>query len=406
MARSVILLIPICLAFFPWSCLAQQQPCATYKFSNNKQFSSCSDLPVLSSSLHWNYHPSSNRVDVAFRHTGVTDRRWIAWAINPTSGGMIGSQAIVSFPRTDGNLAVYTSPITSYRTRLEQGNLSFPVFDVSATNQNNEMIIYASLQLHGNISTVNHLWQVGPMSGNTPMMHSVAPSSPNVRSMGSLDFLSGRITSTRSSPSTLKIVHGILNTVSWGILMPIGAIIARYMKRFESANPLWFYLHVSCQMLACILGVLPGFVTGIVLGLRSQGIEHTCHKIIGIVLFCLAMVQVLAGLFRPNKDSKYRPFFKWFHCLVGFSTLILSASNIFVGFGILRTANFWRNAYIAVLGVLGFIVLLLELYFWYINRIKGRKSDTSDKSKSTGIASDTSDKNNSTGIALAALEEV
>ncbi|CAK7322522.1 unnamed protein product [Dovyalis caffra] len=339
-----------------------------------------------SSSLHWNFHPSSNRVDVAFRHTGVSNRRWIAWAINPTSGGMIGSQAIVSFPRTDGSLAVYTSPIISYRTRLEQGNLSFPVFDLSATNQNNEMIIYASLQFQGNITTVNHLWQVGPMSGNTPTIHSVAPSSPNVKSVGSLDFLSGRITSTRSSSSTLKIVHGILNTVSWGILMPIGAIIARYLKKFESANHLWFYLHVACQLLACILGVLPGFVTGIVLGLRSQGIEHTCHKIIGIVLFCLAIAQVVGGLLRPDKDSKYRPFFNWFHFLVGCSTLILSASNIFVGFGILQSANFWRTAYIAVLGVLGFIVLLLELYFWHINRIKGLKSDTADKNKSTGIA--------------------
>ncbi|KAJ6715127.1 CYTOCHROME B561 AND DOMON DOMAIN-CONTAINING PROTEIN [Salix viminalis] len=166
----------------------QPPPCATYRFSNNKHFPSCSDLPVLSSSLHWNYHPSSSRVDVAFRHTGVSDRRWIAWAINPTSAGMVGSQAIVSFPRTDGSLAVYTSSITSYRTRLEQGNLSFPVWDLSATNQNNEMIIYASLELQGNISAVNHLWQVGPMSENTPLMHSVAPSSPNVRSMGSLDF--------------------------------------------------------------------------------------------------------------------------------------------------------------------------------------------------------------------------
>ncbi|KAJ6421363.1 hypothetical protein OIU84_028691 [Salix udensis] len=194
----------------------QPPPCATYRFSNNKHFPSCSDLPVLSSSLHWNYHPSSSRVDVAFRHTGVSDRRWIAWAINPTSAGMVGSQAIVSFPRTDGSLAVYTSSITSYGTRLERGNLSFPVWDLSATNQNNEMIIYASLELQGNISAVNHLWQVGPMSENTPMMHSVAPSSPNVRSMGSLDFLSGKITTTRSSSATVKNIHGILNTTLYG----------------------------------------------------------------------------------------------------------------------------------------------------------------------------------------------
>ncbi|KAG6791147.1 hypothetical protein POTOM_000259 [Populus tomentosa] len=387
MARYVIFSMAIFLAFCMLSCKAQQQPCATYKFSNNKQFSSCIDLPVLSSSLHWNYHPSSNRVDVAFRHTGVTDRRWIAWAINPTSGGMIGSQAIVSFPRTDGGLAVYTSPITSYGTQLEQGNLSFPVLDLSASNQNNEMIIYASLELHGNISTVNHLWQVGPMSENTPMMHSVAPSSPNVKSMGSLDFLSGRITTTRSSSSTLRNIHGILNTVSWGILMPIGAVIARYLKRFEAADPLWFYLHVSCQLLAYILGGLAGFGSGIFLGARSHGIEHSSHKIIGIVLFCLATAQVFGGLVRPDKDSKYRPFFNWFHLLAGCSTLILGIPNIYKGFDILHAAKFWRLAYSGVILTLLLATLLLEIYTrWCMPVAKRSMSDTVDNNTSTVVA--------------------
>ncbi|KAJ6394440.1 hypothetical protein OIU77_023617 [Salix suchowensis] len=355
----------------------QPPPCATYRFSNNKHFPSCSDLPVLSSSLHWNYHPSSSRVDVAFRHTGVSDRRWIAWAINPTSAGMVGSQAIVSFPRTDGSLAVYTSSITSYGTRLEQGNLSFPVWDLSATNQNNEMIIYASLELQGNISAVNHLWQVGPMSENTPMMHSVAPSSPNVRSMGSLDFLSGKITATRSSSATVKNIHGILNTVSWGILMPTGAIIARHLKKFESADPLWFYMHVSCQLLAYVLGGLGGFVTGIVLGKRSHGIEHSSHKIIGIILFCLATAQVFGGMVRPGKDSKYRPFFNWFHFLVGYSTIFLGIINIYKGFGIFHAAESWWYAYSAVIVGLGCIALGLEAYA----RVKGRKSNISDNNK-------------------------
>ncbi|KAB5512730.1 hypothetical protein DKX38_029758 [Salix brachista] len=345
------------------------------------------DLPVLSSSLHWNYHPLSNRVDVAFRHTGVTDRRWIAWAVNPTSGGMIGSQAIVSFQRTDGSLAVYTSPITSYGARLEQGNLSFPVSDLSATNQNNEMIIYASLELHGNISTVNHLWQAGPMSENTPMMHSVGPSSPNVKSLGSLDFLSGRVKATRSSSTTLKNVHGILNTVSWGILMPIGAVIARYLKRFESADPLWFYLHVSCQLLAYILGGLSGFGTGILLGSRSPGIEHSCHKIIRIVLFCLATVQVFGGLVRPDKDSKYRPFFNWFHFLAGCSTLILSIFNIYKGFDLLHAANFWRLAYSGIILTLLLVTLLLEICTrWCLPITKRSMPNTTDKSTSTVIA--------------------
>ncbi|KAL9379927.1 hypothetical protein Peur_028409 [Populus x canadensis] len=46
------------------------------------------------------------------------------------------------------------------------------------------------------------------------------------------------------------------------------------------------------------------------------------------------------GVFRPHKDSKYRPFFNWFHSLVDCSALILSSFNIFIGFGILHAANF------------------------------------------------------------------
>lgn len=32
-------------------------------------------------------------------------------------------------------------------------------------------------------------------------------------------------------------IHGVLNVVSWGILMPIGVIIARYLRVFKSADP-------------------------------------------------------------------------------------------------------------------------------------------------------------------------
>ena len=86
-------------------------------------------------------------------------------------------------------------------------------------------------------------------------------------------------------------VHGVLNAVSWGTLMPIGAIIARYLKVFKSADPAWFYLHVACQSSAYIVGVA-GWATGLKLGSDSSGIEHTTHRNIGITLFCLGTLQV------------------------------------------------------------------------------------------------------------------
>jgi hypothetical protein len=169
--------------------------------------------------------------------------------------------------------------------------------------------------------------------------------------------------------------------------MPVGAVIARYLKRFESADPLWFYLHVSCQLLAYILGGLAGFGSGIFLGARSHGIEHSSHKIIGIVLFCLATAQVFGGLVRPDKDSKYRPFFNWFHLLAGCSTLILGIFNIYKGFDILHAAKFWRLAYSGVILTLLLATLLLEICTrWCMPVAKRSMSDTVDKNTSTVVA--------------------
>ncbi|KAJ0804065.1 putative cytochrome b561/ferric reductase transmembrane [Helianthus annuus] len=74
-------------------------------------------------------------------------------------------------------------------------------------------------------------------------------------------------------------------------MMPLGAIMARYVRVFESLDPAWFYLHVTCQTSAYIIGVA-GWATGIRLGSQSPGIQFTTHRIIGIILFCVATLQV------------------------------------------------------------------------------------------------------------------
>lgn len=74
-------------------------------------------------------------------------------------------------------------------------------------------------------------------------------------------------------------------------MMPTGAIIARYLRVSKSAGPAWFYLHVSCQSSAYVIGVA-GWATGLKLGGESPGIQFTAHRAIGIALFCLATVQV------------------------------------------------------------------------------------------------------------------
>lgn len=166
------------------------QTCSNYAFTSNKVFTSCNDLPVLNSFLHYTYNPSSQTLDIAYRHTNFDSSKWVAWAINPTSQGMSGSQALVAFQQSDGSMRVYTSPVTDYSTQLAEGDLSFPVSDLSAVVSNNEIIIFATLGQQNGSSTLNQVWQEGQLSGNAPTAH--ATSGANVRSMGTLNVLSGQ----------------------------------------------------------------------------------------------------------------------------------------------------------------------------------------------------------------------
>lgn len=170
--------------------------------------------------------------------------------------------------------------------------------------------------------------------------------------------------------------HGVLNAVSWGILMPLGALIARYLKVFPSADPAWFYLHVTCQISAYIIGVA-GWATGLQLGTQSPGIQHTAHRTIGILLFCLATVQAFALLLRPKRDHKYRLYWNIYHHSFGYSILVLSIVNIFKGFDILNPDKQWERAYIGIIVGIACLALILEVYTWFV--VKKKKSANAEK---------------------------
>ncbi|KAK9138541.1 hypothetical protein Sjap_009135 [Stephania japonica] len=173
-----------------------------------------------------------------------------------------------------------------------------------------------------------------------------------------------------------KNIHGVLNAVSWGVLFPIGAIIARYVRTFESADPAWFYLHASCQVSGYILGV-SGWATGLKLGSQSKGVMYSTHRNIGIVLFTLATLQIFALFLRPKQDHKYRVYWNVYHHGVGYAILVLGIINVFKGLKILEPGDKWVTTYITVISVLGGIALFLEIVTWIM--VFKRKSNKSTK---------------------------
>ncbi|KAK8674292.1 hypothetical protein V6N13_112586 [Hibiscus sabdariffa] len=354
-----------CLLVFCLASSSSAQTCLSQTFSNNRQYANCSDLPALNSFIHWTYDESAGTIEIAYRHSGTTSSRWSAWGINPRGPTMVGTQALVAFVNSSGVAQAFTTSIDSLSPSMQPADLSFPVSSLSATLENNEMTIFAVLRISQNLMSTSQVWQEGPVSNGQIQPHST--SGANVQSAGRINFITGQSGggSSAGSRTRRRNVHGVLNSVSWGILMPLGAITARYMKVFKSADPAWFYLHIACQSSAYIVGVA-GWATGIKLGSDSPGVTYNPHRTIGIILFCFGTLQVFALLLRPNKDHKYRLYWNIYHHVIGYSVIILSIVNIFEGFDILKPADKWKRIYIGILIFLGVLATFLEAFTWFV----------------------------------------
>ncbi|KAK9944628.1 hypothetical protein M0R45_010188 [Rubus argutus] len=358
---------------------ANSLTCSSQSFTNNKLYTQCADLPSLSSYLHWTYDSANSSLSVAFIAPPAQSDGWIAWAINPTGTGMAGAQTLLAYKNSGGAMAVKTFNISSYSAQsIVEEKLAFEVWDTAAESSDGVFRLFAKVKV--NTGQVNHVWQVGPsVSDGFPAKH--AFDGPNLQAKGTLTLTgtnAGTTTTTTAADSKTKKknIHGILNAVSWGLLFPIGIIIARYLRTFPSADPAWFYLHVFCQVSAYAIGVA-GWATGIKLGSESKGVVYKGHRNIGIALFSIATLQIFALFLRPKKDHKYRLYWNIYHHSIGYLILVLGIVNVFKGMDILNPAKHWKSTYIITIAVLGGIALFLEAVTWIV--VLKRRSSKSTK---------------------------
>ncbi|XP_061376234.1 cytochrome b561 and DOMON domain-containing protein At5g47530-like [Gastrolobium bilobum] len=281
---------------------------------------------------------------------------------------MVGSQAFVAVLTSYGTFKACTSPITSYVTLLQHGNLSFPVPNVLAIYINSHKIIFASFQIPSNGTLVNHVWQEGfAWDDGTSKAHFL--SGPNLLSFATLDFTSGNVSETgvevNSSNTTLKNVHGILSSFSWGFLMQLGVIFG-YVKECDcGCGASAGVLHRAFVSLAFFIGS-GGFVTGLYLGNHNHsGVHNASHRFIGITPMYLTHVQIFVARFlKPENNHKYKIFWKTFHFIVGYSILFLAMLNLVIAFSILNLDYDDNKAnYYALIIFVNEFALFAELVF-------------------------------------------
>ncbi|KAL6284035.1 hypothetical protein ACE6H2_014964 [Prunus campanulata] len=359
---------------------------------NPMSITNCKKLITLGAEFGWNIH-SNNQIDILFsiKISGDHRAKWLAWGVNPGPHRpkMVGTRAIIGISQTNGTLAVRKYNITS-DTRLGcrlQPSQDFDDVIVKTmkgdVQADKYMSIFATLILPPNpaaynISKLNHVWQVGFEADDVhlePKMHSTALQ--NVDSTETLNLNSGRGISIGHRRHHLRKVHGILNIVGWGTLLPLGVIIARYYRRYPFHCQKWYVLHVSCQIVGYSLGTA-GWAVGLWLGHVSRHYSFPTHRILAMFIFAFTTLQMLALRLKPTPSDDYRKYWDMYHHFLGYALLAAISVNIFNGIAILKPDKTWLWAYIGVLSVFAVIALGMEIFTWgkFIFTSRNRQAPT------------------------------
>lgn len=171
-----------------------------------------------------------------------------------------------------------------------------------------------------------------------------------------LEWLSGSIDPSRPHVITqAQSWHGRFMMLAWGICIPLGIVVARYLKVTpnqnwpeELDNKFWWHAHLLFQIGGTVLMFL---ALGIILTTaRSLG----WHGVIGWTIIVLASAQLISGFLRGSKGgptdlsddgtlrgdhydlTERRVLFEVFHKTVGYLLLLGGAFGALHG---LWTAN-------------------------------------------------------------------
>ncbi|MCO5604738.1 hypothetical protein L7F22_058908 [Adiantum nelumboides] len=330
----------------------------------------CAALEAQGAQLAWTLQRQSEgqqALQVVFEGTAPAPGGWVGWGLNlgPTPS-MVGTQAFIAFQAANGSclLTYNVTEGTAQGEPLACRPIGLRVLDMGVRiHSNASMVMWVSLLLSANQSALmHHVWNRGSSVANyQPGPH--GGSADDMSAFKTIDMASGLAAATSATPPSaslrLKNAHGLLNAVGWGIILPSGAIAARYLRPFFDRA--WFYVHVCVQVAGYGVGVA-GWATGLKLGNDSAGIVYRKHRIIGIVLFTLATLQVSSILLRPQKQHKIRKAWNLYHYILGGIILFLAVLNIFYGLDILSPSRMWKRAYVGVLVALAFLAFLLEAF--------------------------------------------
>ncbi|KAL7821701.1 iron reductase domain protein [Trichoderma aethiopicum] len=147
-----------------------------------------------------------------------------------------------------------------------------------------------------------------------------------------------------SSDQTLVSAHGILMSVIFVIMYPLGSSLMPLLGKW--------YIHASWQTIA-FLGMWAGLGLGVTIAKRENEFFDQAHSRLGVILVALISLQPIFGLIHHINylKTQRRGIFGHLHCWYGRALMIIGIVNGGLGLQLGNVATRYIIAYSVVAGV-------------------------------------------------------
>ena len=168
---------------------------------------------------------------------------------------------------------------------------------------------------------------------------------------------SSGIGSSSSRSSAILLAHGVLASLAFVALFPIGGILIRIAS---FTGLVW--VHVAVQILAALL-YIAAFGLGLYMAMQAN-IIRSAHPIIGIVLLIIVVAQPITGwvhhkLFKKNNT---RTLWSYVHLWSGRGAIVLGMINGGLGLALAGTGRSAVVAYSVIAGVVGLVYIAVVAF--------------------------------------------
>jgi len=175
-----------------------------------------------------------------------------------------------------------------------------------------------------------------------------------------VDVNSGEVLEILNANNNRRIAHGVLCGVALTLILPFGAIVARFKSKLKKK---FIPIHAGIQTLGLLL-----FTAGVILGYTCPIVQFrpgNWHAPLGTVIFICLYIQFFTAFLRPEppeegKPSTLRVIFNVLHRLFAACIFMMAIAQIVEGI-ILLNVPYWAYAIWAPFaGVMIILRLLVE----------------------------------------------